>query len=171
MLERIGAHCLLVKNESDLGIVDALVIPGGESTTMGRLLTRFSLLDPIRAKLNQGMPTFGTCAGLIMLALQNDDPLQFRLSVLDIDVVRNAYGRQVESFEANIDIEAIPGEPYRGIFIRAPIVKRIGSDVEVLGEFENSPILIKHNRILAATFHPELTTDPRVHEFFLEECV
>ncbi len=171
MLEGIGVECALVKGISDLDSIDALVLPGGESTTMGRLLTRFSLLEPIRERLSDGMPAFGTCAGLIMLAKQNDDPLQFRLSVLDIDVDRNAYGRQVESFEADLDIPAIPGGRFRGVFIRAPIVRRAGNHIEILGRFENSPILIRQHHILAASFHPELTTDPRVHELFLKTCM
>lgn len=168
MLESLGVAVRYVRTPDDLAGIDAIVLPGGESTTIGRLMRRFAVAEPLAQRIRDGMPAFGTCAGMILLAMQNPDPLQFRLSVLDIDVERNAYGRQVESFEADIEIPAIGNEPYRGVFIRAPRVTRLGDKIEVVATFEGRPVLLRSGSILAASFHPELTTDSRVHRMFLD---
>ena len=140
--------------------------------TGGRFLpfleSKLGLLEPLRDRIRDGLPTYGTCAGLILLARQNSDPHQYRLDVLDIDVERNAYGRQVESFEADLSIPAIGLEPFRGVFIRAPQITRGGSDIEVLGSFEERPVLLRSGAILGGSFHPELTGDFRIHKYFLE---
>ena len=166
-LEQAGAKVSYIRTPQELEPVDAVVLPGGESTTIGKLMNRFELIEPLRERILAGMPVFGTCAGLILLAKQNDEPHQFRLSVLDIDVVRNAYGRQVESFEADFPIEDIGGDNFRGVFIRAPQITRIGADVTVLASFEEQPVLIRSGSILGGSFHPELTGDYRIHEYFL----
>ena len=168
MLENLGAKVSYVRRVEEIDRIDALVIPGGESTTIGKLLTRFALMEPLRGRIQSGMPVYGTCAGLILLAKQNTDPHQYRLGVLDIDVERNAYGRQVESFEADIPLRFAGGASFRGVFIRAPQITRIGESVEVLAKFEDHPVLVRSNAILAGSFHPELTGDLRIHKFFFE---
>jgi len=168
MLRSLGAETPYVREPADLERVDALVIPGGESTTIGKLMAAYGLLEPIRERVHAGMPAFGTCAGLILLAPQTEEQHQHRLGVLDITVQRNAYGRQVDSFEADIHIPAI-GEPsFRGIFIRAPIVLEIRNGVMPLAQFEHRPVLLQKGNVLAASFHPELTDDTRIHSYFLE---
>ena len=168
MLERLSAETLQVRESADLERVDALVIPGGESTTIGKLMTAYGLLEPIRSRILAGMPVFGTCAGLILLAARTKEKHQNRLGILDISVQRNAYGRQVDSFEAQIEVPILGDTPVRGIFIRAPIVTEIRDNVRILARFENRPVLLQKDRILVATFHPELTEDTRIHSYFLD---
>ena len=168
MLERLSAETLHVREPADLERVDALVIPGGESTTIGKLMTAYGLLEPIRSRILAGMPVFGTCAGLILLAAQTSEKHQNRLGILDISVERNAYGRQVDSFEAEIEVPILGDTPVRGIFIRAPIVTEIRDNVRILARFENKPVLLQKDRILVASFHPELTEDTRIHSYFLD---
>lgn len=151
--------------------LDGLVIPGGESTTMGKLMIQYGLLDPIRDRALKGMPIFGTCAGLIMLAREINGSNQPRLGLMDMLVERNAFGRQVDSFEADIEVPCLGPEPFRAVFIRAPYIMRVGPGVEVLAEYKGKIVAARQGKCLAAAFHPELTGDLRLHRYFLESCV
>jgi 5'-phosphate synthase pdxT subunit len=142
-----------------------LIIPGGESTTIGKLLSRYGILEEIK---NFHLPIFGTCAGVVLLAKKIKNSEQVRLSLLDIEVERNAYGPQKFSFESFIKIEKLGIENYRGIFIRAPIIKKVGENVEVLAKLDENIVFVKEGNIIACTFHPELTDDLRIHQYFLE---
>ncbi|CAN5851717.1 pyridoxal 5'-phosphate synthase glutaminase subunit PdxT [soil metagenome] len=166
-LGRIGADPVAVKTPESLSGVEALIIPGGESTTIGKLATRFDLIDPLRRSLEEGMPALGTCAGLIFLAAavtEGDQPL---LGVLDVVVQRNAFGRQNESFETPLTVAGLP-EPFHGVFIRAPWVEKVGHKVEVLATVHEHPVMVRQDRVLAASFHPELTDDDRIHRMLIE---
>ena len=165
-LERLGASVHEVRVPSDLDMVDALVMPGGESSTMSQLLESSGLFDAIADSLGQGMAVFGTCAGMILLGRRILDgrPDQRSFGAMDIAVRRNAYGRQIDSFEA--DLETAMG-PVRGVFIRAPRIEHVGPDVEVLARWDDEPVLVRQGRVLAASFHPELSGDGLVHEYFL----
>ena len=168
-LGAIGARATEVRTPGQLGAVDALVMPGGESTTMSNLLGSTELFDPIAERIAGGMPVFGTCAGMILLADKildgRDDQRHF--GVLDITVRRNGYGRQIESFETGLELPG-DGRPFRGVFIRAPRVEAVGPDVEVLASFDGDPVLVRHDLLLAACFHPELTDDARLHARFVD---
>lgn len=169
MIERCGARGLAIKYPPELHLCQGLVIPGGESTTMGRLMTTYGFLEEIRSLAAEGMPIFGTCAGLIMMArrlVEGDQPL---LGLMDITVRRNAYGRQVDSFETDLDIRDIeePERPFRAVFIRAPWIESVGPEVKVLAEFEGRKVLAVQDRMLVSAFHPELTGDDRIHRYFL----
>ena len=168
-LRAVGAMATEVRTPAQLAAVDALVMPGGESTTMSNLLGSTELFDPIAERLNDGMPVFGTCAGMILLAEKildgRDDQRHF--GVLDITVRRNGYGRQIDSFETDLDV-AGETEPFHGVFIRAPRVEAIGPDVEVLSSYDGDPVFVRHGRLLAACFHPELTNDSRLHARFVD---
>jgi len=157
MLRRLDAEVVEVRKPEHLEGLDGLVIPGGESTAIGRLVRLYGLEEAIR---RFAAPVFGTCAGMILLDRNH-------LGLVDLDVERNAYGRQVASFEADLEL-AGDGEPLRGVFIRAPRVREAGPEVEVLAELDGEPVLLRQGRFLVASFHPELTDDPRVHERFLE---
>jgi 5'-phosphate synthase pdxT subunit len=157
MLRRLGADPVEVRKPEQLQGLDGLVIPGGESTTFMRLMRLYGLEEAVRGFER---PILGTCAGLIVLDREH-------LGLLDVDVERNAYGRQVASFEADLDL-AGESDPLRGVFIRAPRVERVGGDVEVLAELDGEPVLLRQGRFLVATFHPELTDDTRVHRLFLD---
>ncbi len=165
-LEQLGANVLLVKKPEQLDMVDALVIPGGESTTFLKFLERGGFLDKLRDFV-RAKPTFGTCAGAILLANEVENPPQPSLGVLDIRVRRNAYGRQLESFIGE-GATQLPGGPLEMVFIRAPKIERVGAGVEVLAREKNNPVLVRQGKIMAATFHPELSPDTRVHEAFLK---
>lgn len=167
-LEEAGARGVPVKTREGLAQVDGLVIPGGESTTVGMLLERFELMQPVRDRIAGGMPVFGTCTGIILLARQIEGSDQPRIGALDVTIKRNAFGRQVDSFETTIPHTALGGEPLPAIFIRAPQVTRIEPGVEVLAQTEVGPVLVRQGSLLGATFHPELTGDRRVHTFFVE---
>ena len=167
MIELLGARTFFIREPADINHIDAMIIPGGESTTIGKLMAAFGLLHPIRERVLSGMPVFGTCAGLILLASETREKHQHRLGVLDIAVARNAYGRQVDSFETKIEVPAIGENPFLGVFIRAPIVTQIKNGVKSLAQFENRPVLVQKDNILAASFHPELTEDTRIHSYFL----
>ena len=160
-LESCGARTRLVRLPADLDGLDGLVIPGGESTTMTMLMSRMGLLEAVADAVKGGMPTLGTCAGMIVLDRRH-------LDLMDLEVDRNAYGRQVASFEADLRLRD-DAEPLRGVFIRAPRVRERGGDVEVLAEHDGEPVLLRQGRFLVASFHPELTEDTRVHELFLEQ--
>jgi pyridoxal 5'-phosphate synthase pdxT subunit len=157
MLRRLGAEPVEVRKPEQLEGLDGLIIPGGESTAIMRLVRLYGLEDAIR---DFTRPVFGTCAGMILLDRNH-------LGVLDLEVARNAYGRQVASFEADLELDG-DKRPLRGVFIRAPRVADVGSDVDVLAELEGEPVLLRDGRVLVASFHPELTDDTRVHERFLD---
>ena len=167
-LTRLGAVTRQVRTPTDLEAVDALVIPGGESTTMSKLLDMSSLREPLQERLDAGMPVFGTCAGMILLADDVLDGLsdQHHFGVIDLTVRRNGYGRQVDSFERDVTVEGL-AEPYRAVFIRAPKVERAGEQVEVLAAVDGVPVLARQGSVLVASFHPELTDDLRLHELFM----
>ena len=171
--DALGVSTTEVRTPGDLAGVDALIIPGGESTTIAKLLETSALDAPLRARLHDAMPTFGTCAGLILLAKQVVDGRvdQVPLGAMDITVRRNAYGTQLASFEASVDIEGLEGGSFPGVFIRAPVVEAVGDHVEVLAEHSGRPVLVREGRIWASTFHPELSGDLRVHERFLDEVM
>lgn len=163
---RLGAETSLVRKPEHLAGIDALVLPGGESTTLSKLMARFGLVDPILARYREGMAIFATCAGLILLAreVENNDVNVLRL--MDVTVRRNAFGRQVESFEEGVTL-AFDAEPFPAVFIRAPRIVRVGA-AEVVGRLGDEPVLVRQERMLAATFHPEIVEDGRVHRYFLE---
>ena len=165
-LTSIGVQSIEVRNPEQLSSVDALLMPGGESSTMSQLLESSGLFDPIAARIADGMPVFGTCAGMILLASEILDGRsdQRSFSAIDISVRRNAFGRQVDSFEATINSSV--GD-FHGVFIRAPRIERVGEDVEVLGSFNDEPVLVRQGNVLAASFHPELSNDARLHEYFV----
>ena len=168
-LEGAGATPVLVRYAQEIADVDGLVLPGGESTTIGKLLDRFGLLDPLIERGRAGLPIYGTCAGAILLAraIVGAEDAPHRIGLMDIEVRRNAYGRQVESFEADLAVDHL-GERFRAVFIRAPVIERVGSAVEVLASHGEHPVLVRQGPLLASTFHPEMTGDNRVHQLFLE---
>jgi 5'-phosphate synthase pdxT subunit len=167
---RLGVDAVAVKTREQLDDVDALVLPGGESTTMSMLLERSELFDPIAKLLEDGMPALGTCAGMILLATEVFDGRadQRNFGAIDIGVRRNAWGRQVDSFEADLPVGALGGPDFHAVFIRAPRVERVGDDVEVLADFGDEPVLCRSGSILVSSFHPELSSDLRIHQLFLE---
>lgn len=167
ILDSLGVTPVPVKKPEHLEAIDALVIPGGESTTIGKMAVRVELLDPLRAAITNGLPVYGTCAGMILLSgsiTEGDQPL---LGVLDIVVRRNAFGRQNESFEEDLVVDGLD-EPFHAVFIRAPWVEKVGSEVEVLASVGEHPVMVRQDRLLATSFHPELTGDPRIHEMLLD---
>lgn len=168
-LQSCGAQAREVRCTDDLKHVDALIIPGGESTAIGKLMARAGLDEAIRSRAAEGMPIYGTCAGQILLAREVEGGAPHGLHLMDIQVLRNAFGRQRESFEAEIPVPAIGGPPVKGVFIRAPYIGRVGPAVEVLARFEDKIVMARQGRLLASSFHPELTDDRRIHEFFLSE--
>lgn len=167
-LNSAGASALVVKKAEQLNDVQGLVLPGGESTTIGKLLDRFEMLEPLRSRAADGFPIYGTCAGLILMAADivggHDAP--HRLATLDVTVQRNAYGRQVDSFETDLDAGDLG--IIRGVFIRAPSIERVGAEVEVLAEYDGRPVLVRQGSMLASSFHPEMAGEDRVHKQFLE---
>jgi len=172
LLERLGHPTIQVRTPGDLERVEALVMPGGESTTMSRLLSTSDLFDPLADRLHDGMPAFGTCAGMILLAAEILDgrPDQRSFGVIDIAVQRNGYGRQLDSFETELHVPGLglDADRFHGVFIRAPKVTRVGADVEILAEHAGVPVLLRHGPITVASFHPELADDPRLHAQFLD---
>ena len=174
-LERLGVSTREIRSLKDMDGVDALVIPGGESTTMGKLLTDWEMLEPVRARIEAGMPVYGSCAGLILLCREIENSSQPRLGVLDAVVRRNAFGRQVDSFETMLDVPALAraGEenlPFPAVFIRAPVIVKVGPQVQVLAEVSGQAVAVRQGHVLATSFHPELTADSRLHRYFLEMC-
>ena len=167
----LGADTALVKRPEHLASLDALAMPGGESTTIDKLLDSAELRAPLTERLRDGMPAFATCAGLILCAREVVDgrPDQQPLAVLDVTVRRNGYGRQRESFEAALAVRDLPGGPFEGVFIRAPVIERVGADVDVLGEHEGVPVFGRERHVFFASFHPELSGDLRLHQRFLSE--
>jgi len=168
-LARLGAEARPVRTPEEIAACDALIIPGGESTTIGKLMDRYGLLEPVRQLAAAGKPLLGTCAGMILMAQKIEGGVkdQPSLALMDIAVERNAFGRQIDSFEADLDFQGIEGGPVRAVFIRAPVIKSIGDNVQVLASHEGRVVAAQQGRLLALSFHPELTSDPRVHEYFL----
>jgi pyridoxal 5'-phosphate synthase pdxT subunit len=178
VLTSLGAHATPVRRLEELDRVDALVLPGGESTTMAKLAVAFDLLEPLQKRVADGMPAYGSCAGMILLAdrIEAGIAAQPTIGGLDVVVRRNAFGRQIDSFEADLDFSGVAGNPVHAVFIRAPWVESTGPDVEVLARVEGGPadgrvVAVRGGdggQLLATSFHPELTGDPRVHELFLK---
>ncbi|MGZ4111336.1 MAG: pyridoxal 5'-phosphate synthase glutaminase subunit PdxT, partial [Tumebacillaceae bacterium] len=167
-LQQAGAdEVVTVKWPADLEGVDGLVLPGGESTTMGKLMHKYELMEPVRELAEKGMPMFGTCAGLILLSKRIHGQDWSHIGVLDALVDRNSFGRQVDSFETDVDIKGVVGDPYRAVFIRAPHIMEVGPDVEVLSTFNDRIVAARQGNVLGASFHPELTDDARLHGYFL----
>ncbi|MEY3656212.1 MAG: glutamine amidotransferase subunit PdxT [Actinomycetota bacterium] len=162
----LGVSVLEVRTAEQLQSVDALVMPGGESSTMSQLLLSSGLFDAIAQRITEGMPTFGTCAGMILLASEVLDGRsdQRSFGAIDISVRRNAFGRQIDSFESDINT---PFGDFHGVFIRAPRIERVGADVEVIGRLGDEPVLVRQGNVLAASFHPELAGDARLHDYFV----
>lgn len=167
----LGVHTVEVRTPSDLTAVDALVMPGGESTTMSRLLTTTGLFEPIAARIGAGLPVLGTCAGLILLATEVLDgrPDQRSFAAIEVTVRRNGYGRQIDSFESDLDVTDLPGGPFHAVFIRAPKVEAVGAGVEVLARHEGVPVLARAGAVTVASFHPELSGDHRLHSQFVHQ--
>lgn len=168
VLGALGVRTRQVRTVDELRGLDGLVIPGGESTTFGLVAHASGLLDGLRTAVGAGLPTFGTCAGLIMLARATTSGAQTLIGTLDVVVRRNAFGRQVASFEAPIDMPVVGSDPVEGIFIRAPWVESCGPDVEVLATYDAHIVAVRQDSMLAVAFHPELSTDTRVHALFVE---
>ena len=168
VLERLGSVVLEVRTRNELDEVDGLIIPGGESTTIVQLLDIFDIRDHLVNLVKNGMPVWGTCAGMIVLANTLTDQRPNPLNLMDINVTRNAFGRQVDSFEADLEIDEIDGQPYRAIFIRAPVENSVGPNVQVISRLNDGrPVAVRENHMLATAFHPELTSDDRIHQMFL----
>ncbi|WP_283775848.1 pyridoxal 5'-phosphate synthase glutaminase subunit PdxT [Rhizomonospora bruguierae] len=174
-LAACGAQTGPVRRPHELAEVDALVVPGGESTTISKLAIEFGLLDPIRERVAAGMPVYGSCAGMIMLATEVLDgrPDQRGFDGIEMTVRRNAFGRQVDSFEAAVPVKGVEGGPFHAVFIRAPWVESVGPGVEVLGEVADGPaagriVAVRQGNLVATSFHPELTGDPRLHRYFVD---
>lgn len=174
-LRRLDVPARPVRRASELEAVDAMVLPGGESTAMGNLLTTFELLEPLRKRLAAGMPAYGSCAGMILLATEvldgRDD--QVTLGGIDMTVRRNAFGRQIDSFETQVEMEGIGGGPFHAVFIRAPWVERVGLDVQVLGRVNGTAadgkiVAVRAGNVMATAFHPEMTGDVRLHRAFVD---
>jgi 5'-phosphate synthase pdxT subunit len=167
-LAAVGADPTEVRTPAELEAVDGLVVPGGESTVIGKLATRYGLLDPLRRRVAAGLPVLGTCAGMIFLAREVEGPPQDLLGVLDVRVRRNAFGRQVASFEAEVEVKGIDGQPVSGAFIRAPWVADAGPEVEVLAEIDGKVVAVRQGNLLATAFHPELTGEVRLHRWLVD---
>jgi pyridoxal 5'-phosphate synthase pdxT subunit len=174
MLRSVGADAIPVRRPAELAAVDGLVLPGGESTTMDKLAHAFDLFEPLQKAIADGLPVFGTCAGMILLADEITGGIEGQLTLggLDVTVRRNAFGRQVDSFEADLTFDAFD-KPFHAVFIRAPWVERVGREVDVLAKVEGGPaagriVAVRHDRLLATSFHPELTGDARLHGYFAD---
>ncbi len=170
-LRALGAAACEVRTAAELDGLDGLIIPGGESTTIARLLLAYGLHAPVQALGREGFPLWGTCAGAILLADDVRDLDRPSLGLLPMTIDRNAYGRQIDSFETEIAAPALGDEPYHAIFIRAPRIRAVRDGAEVLMALEDEPVAVRYGRLLATTFHPELGNDRRLHRYFLEACV
>lgn len=167
MIESAGAEGVVVKKTEQLPDLDGIIIPGGESTTIGKLMRDYGFIEAIRTFYGQGKPVFGTCAGLIILADEIEGQEQAHLQLMNMKVQRNAFGRQRESFETELAIKGIE-ERVRAVFIRAPLIKEVGAEVDVLSTHNGEIVAARQGRLLAASFHPELTNDYRMHQYFLD---
>lgn len=163
--ENISIKPILIKSKNDLGKIDGLILPGGESTTIYKLLKQYSIYDEIKSMIENGLPVMGTCAGIILLSKNTKDERVHGMGALDAVVDRNAYGRQIDSFIDDIEIKGIG--KFRAVFIRAPVIDSTG-DVEIMSEYKGKAVMIMHRNILGMTFHPELTEDVRIHKLFTE---
>jgi 5'-phosphate synthase pdxT subunit len=172
-LEALDVGAVAVRLPKQLDDLAGLIIPGGESTAIAKLMAEYGFYEPIAARYGEGMAVWGTCAGAILIAHEVIDavPEQRSLDLMDITVLRNAYGRQVDSFESDLDVAHLPGGPFRGVFIRAPWIERVGEGCEILAEHRGHIVAARQERLMATTFHPELTGDPRLHRFFLTNVV
>lgn len=170
-LDRLRIPGKEVRKAGDLDDIELLIIPGGESTTISMLLDRSGLFEAIDERISAGMPVFGTCAGAILLCSRVRDgrPDQRSFGAIDITVRRNGYGGQLQSFEADLDIDGVKGPPYHGIFIRAPVVEQVAPGVEVLASVRGDPVVCRQGPVMITTFHPELTDDDRLHQLFLRQ--
>jgi 5'-phosphate synthase pdxT subunit len=168
ILSALDTEAVPVRLPSELDGLDALIIPGGESTTISKLLSDYELMEPIRKLAEQGFPIFGTCAGLVLLAKRVFNLEMEPIGVMDIEVKRNAFGRQVDSFEADLKIPALHNGTFRGVFIRAPIIEKAENGVDVLCQLNDKPVAVRQGKLLACAFHPELTDDLRLHRYFLD---
>lgn len=166
-VERAGAEGIAVKKIEQLDELSGLIIPGGESTTIGKLMRKYDFIEAIRQFSNQGKPVFGTCAGLIVLAKTIQGQEEAHLGLMDITVSRNAFGRQRDSFETDLNIKGIE-EPVRAVFIRAPLIQSVGTGVDVLSEYNGEIVAYRQGHLLASSFHPELTDDYRLHQYFVD---
>ena len=166
LLKKCDVEPVLVKSSRDLEEINGLIIPGGESTTIGKLMRQYKLDKAIKRRYREGMPIYGTCAGAILLAKDIIDSKQPKLGLMDISVKRNDYGRQVDSFEAELDI--FDDKPFKGIFIRAPVIAAIHDGCKIISKFNDKPVLVEQNNLLVSTFHPELTDDIRIHKYFID---
>ncbi len=170
LLESLGADVKEIRLPDQLDEVDGLIIPGGESTTIVQLIDIYNMREKLRERvLNEGMPTWGTCAGMIVMAQKLSDHRPDPLKLMNIEVTRNAFGRQVDSFETDIEVEDMDGPPYHAVFIRAPVVDTIGEGVRIISSLDDGrPVAVRQGHMLATAFHPELTNDPRMHKLFLQ---
>ena len=181
MIESSNANGIAIKKPEELSQIDGLIIPGGESTTIGKLLVKYDFIEPIKELFRKGIPVYGTCAGLILIAKRLvSRPLAAvetgglgeaklpLLGFMDIEVRRNAFGRQRESFEADLDIPELGAPPFRGVFIRAPWIESVGPDVRVMAKFEENIVMARAGKLVVTAFHPELTDDYRIHKYFIE---
>lgn len=166
-MQKAGADALPIKQVEQLQEIDGLIIPGGESTTIGKLMRKYGFIEAIRDFAGQGKPVFGTCAGMIVLANRIAGGEPEHLGLMDITVARNAFGRQRESFECDLEVKGID-EPVRAVFIRAPLIAEVGPDVEVLSVYNDEIVTARQNHLLATSFHPELTDDYRLHQYFAD---
>ena len=170
LLESLGADVKEIRLPDQLDEVDGLIIPGGESTTIVQLIDIYNMREKLRERvLNEGMPTWGTCAGMIVMAQKLSDHRPDPLKLMNIEVTRNAFGRQVDSFETDLEVEDMDGPPYHAVFIRAPVVDTIGEGVRIISSLDDGrPVAVRQGHMLATAFHPELTNDPRMHKLFLQ---
>ena len=168
LLKDCGVSSREIRKPEQLKGIDGIIIPGGESTSIGKLMDRYGFIQPIKEMAQEGLPVFGTCAGLVLLAKDIDGSSQPRLGLMDMEVVRNGFGRQVESFEADLDISVLGFNPFRGVFIRAPYIKNISPNIGILASYNDKIVFARQGNLLACSFHPELTDDRRVHRYFLD---
>ncbi|HBF36485.1 MAG TPA: pyridoxal 5'-phosphate synthase glutaminase subunit PdxT [Firmicutes bacterium] len=169
-LMNCGVEPVEIRYSEQLSEIQGLIIPGGESTTVGKLLIKYKMLEPIAKMGQNGFPIFGTCTGLILLAKEIIGSVQPRLGLMDINVERNAFGRQIASFEQDIPIPELGPEPFHAVFIRAPYITKGGEEVRILARLEEKILFARQKNLLAAAFHPELTKDLRIHQYFIEMC-
>lgn len=167
-LARMGVECVQIRKAEQIAGVDGLILPGGESTTLGKLMRLYGIDQAIQTRAREGMPLYGTCAGMILMAKEITSGEPPHLGLVDIAVTRNASGRQVDSFERDLSVPALGDRPMRAVFIRAPYIDRVGDEVEVLARVDGTPVFARQGSCLVSSFHPELTDDDRVHGYFLE---
>ncbi len=170
ILNKLDINAQLIKKPDELEHLDGLIIPGGESTTICKLIRNYGFEEKIKQCVNSGMGLWGTCAGMITISKKLKDDYPKPLGIMDIVVERNYYGRQVDSFEEKVSIDELGGEMFNAIFIRAPIIREVGKSVKILSTHNDEIIAAKQDKILATSFHPELTDDPRIHQYFLKLC-